>query len=249
MQDMGQGITLNQESSARRPGKRLLRAAVGAWLFITLLACWGCSRQPNQDAFLIRVGSQTITVAEFRQAVEMAGEDAFAGDGRTDSQDYKDLRIRVLNQLTEELVILEKANTLGLAVTEAEVNQAVDQIKADYPDNTFEETLLENAVSFAIWRKRLAARLLIEKAIATELVDQVVIRPEDVAEYYQAHYSGGTPAEALSEEVNKRIVTHLRRQKAEEMYKAWIEDLRAAYPAEINQKQWERLNKEQENVH
>lgn len=231
-----------------RLGKRSPRSAgLKRWavcLALALVILSGCSRKQAKDDYLIRVGSQTITVNEFKQAVEMAGEDAFAGEGDQLSSDYKDLQIRILNQLTEELVILEKAKALGIGISDEELDKAVNRIKSDYPDNTFEETLLENAVSFPVWRKRLAARLTIEKVIAKELVEQVTIRPEDVADYYHAHYPDGTPEDALEEDVNKRIVKHLRQQKAEENYKTWMEQLRAAYPVELNQEQWDRLSSE-----
>ncbi|MEJ2039109.1 MAG: SurA N-terminal domain-containing protein [Desulfosarcinaceae bacterium] len=216
------------------------------WFVFAVLALGACSQKPDQDDYLVRVGSQSVTVGQFKQAVEMAGEEAFAGEGEQKSGDFKDLQVRVLNQLSEELVILEKAKALGIGVSEAEIDQAVNRIKADYPDNTFEETLLENAVSFSAWRKRLASRLIIEKVIAKELVDKVTIRPEDVAGYYHAHYPEGTPEDANEEDVNRRIVKHLRQQKAEQDYKEWIEKLRKAYPVELNRKQWDRLNKEQE---
>lgn len=220
-----------------------------AWLALLQVVLLGCSQKQAQDDYLIRVGSQTITVNEFKQTVEMAGEDAFADEGESQPGDHKDLQIRVLNQLSEELVILEKAKELGIHLSEEQIDKAVNKIKADYPDNTFEETLLENAVSFAIWRKRLAARLMIEKVIAKELVEKVTISPQDIAEYYHAHYPEGTPEDAQQEDVNKRIVEHLRQQKAEENYKSWMEKLRAAYPVELNHKQWDRLNSESEKVH
>jgi hypothetical protein len=180
-------------------------------------------------------------VAEFNQVVDMVGEESSAGENNLNAKDIYEIKVRVLNQLTEELIILEKAKAMGLSVTETEIDQAVQQIKADYPDNTFEETLLENAISYKIWRKKLASRLLIEKVIAKELVDQVTISAEDIADYYQKHYPEGTPEDAPAEDVNKRIVRHLRKQKAEQNYKAWIEKLRGVYSVELNRQQWERL--------
>ena len=114
-------------------------------------------------------------------------------------------------------------------------------IKADYPDGTFEETLLENAVSFDYWKKKLGTRLLVKKVIEKELVDKVQITTDDVAKYYKKHYPEGISADEDADEINRRIVRHLRQQKAETAYKEWIEQLRQAYPLEINKEIWERL--------
>jgi hypothetical protein len=210
-------------------------------LGVGLSACG--SKSVDEDYFL-RVGDSIITVLEFKHAVAAAGEEAFPGEQQIPPAAKNDLRMRVLNQLTEELLISEYARSVGLQVTDEELDQAVAGIKADYPDNTFEETLLENAVSFQGWRQKLGRRLLVEKVIAKELVDQVAITSEDVAAYYQAHYPQSPSEDESSEQINMKIVHHLRQQKAEEKYQGWIEDLRKTHPVVINQKQWDRLTEE-----
>jgi hypothetical protein len=197
----------------------------------------------QEDDYLIHVGSSAVTVSEFKQAVQAAAEEVFPGEQEVNAAAQSDLRIRVLNQLTEELIITERAKAMGLSVSEEELGRAVAEIKGDYPDDTFEKTLLENAVSFLSWKKKLATRLLINKVIESELVDKVEITSQDLAEYFQDHYPGGVPEGENADEINQKIVRHLRRQKAEEMYQAWIEKLRKSYPVDIDQKRWNRLSK------
>ncbi|MGD9007441.1 MAG: hypothetical protein PVG41_05940, partial [Desulfobacteraceae bacterium] len=84
-------------------------------------------------------------------------------------------------------------------------------------------------------------RLLVEKVITKELVDRVEITTEDVAEYYKTHYAQGPPADQSEQELNMKIITHLRQQKAEKMYQGWIDGLRKSYPVSVNQKQWDAL--------
>ena len=43
--------------------------------------------------------------------------------------------------------------------------QAAAEIKKDYPEDTFEKTLLEFAVSYESWETRLRNRLLMEKVV------------------------------------------------------------------------------------
>lgn len=211
-----------------------------ALLLCVVLLC-GCGRKNAGDDVLLQVGGQFVRLAEFQRDVEAAAEEAFPGEHKPNPDSLNDLRVRVLNQLTEELIICEYAGGLGLEVTEAELDKAVQAIKADYPDQTFEETLLENAVSFQVWRQKLARRLLVEKVIAKELVDRVEITTEDVAEYYKTHYAQGPPADQSEKDLNVKIITHLRQQKAEKMYQGWIDGLRKSYPVSVNQKQWDVL--------
>lgn len=200
-----------------------------------------CSRPAQDNGYLIRVGSSTVTVSEFNHAVEAAAEDIFSGEPDISEDTQNDLRMRVLNQLAEELIITERGNALGLKVTSEELERAVADIKSDYPDDTFEKTLLENAVSFQGWKNKLALRLLINKVIESELVDKVEITSQDVTDYFQSHYPEGVPEGENADEINQRIVQHLRHQKAEEMYQGWIQELRKTYPVEVDQERWNRV--------
>lgn len=210
-------------------------------VFIGMVTVGGCSRDDHGNDYLMRVQDISISLIEYKQAVEAAREDAFPGEREIDIDVLNDLRVRVLNQLSEQMMILAFAKTNGITVSEMELEKAVEEIKADYPDNTFEETLLENAVSFNYWKGKLANRLLINKVIDRELVEKVQITTDDVADYYKTQYPDGVDADEDSDAINKKIVRHLRQQKAESAYKGWIETMRQAYPVDINKKLWESV--------
>jgi hypothetical protein len=231
---------------AAKPIRRCRIAAVIAAATLTLMTVGlavlaGCTKPPQDDDYLIRVGSSMITVAEFNREVEAAAEEVFPGESEVTAEAQNDLRMRVLHQLTEEMIICERGKALGLVVTDEELNHAVADIKADYPDDTFEKTLIENAISFQAWEKKLATRILVNKVIESELVDKVQMTSQDVADYLQTHYPEGVPEGENADEINQKIVLHLRHQKAEEMYPTWIEQLRKAYPVDIQKKRWNHL--------
>ena len=209
--------------------------------WICLLLFSHCSRPSQDNGNLICVGESAVTVAEFNHAVEAAAEDVFPGEQEISPETQNDLRMRVLNQLAEEMIIRERGKALGIKVTSEELERAVADIKSDYPDDTFEKTLLENAVSFQAWKKKLELRLLVNKVIESELVDKVEITSQDVTGYFQSHYPGGVPEGENADEINQRIVRHLRQQKAEEMYQGWLEELRKTYPVNVDQERWNRL--------
>lgn len=213
---------------------------LGLWAISLFVLC-ACSQKSKEDDYLIRVGQSVVTVAEFKRAVEAAGEEAFPGEEAISPSAINDLRVRVLNQLTEELIITQHAKQLGLHVTEEELEASITKVKADYPDDTFEKTLLENAVSFQSWKQKMATRLLIDKVIDQELVDKVEITSQDISEYFKAHFPDGVPEGEDADRINKRIVQHLRQQKAEKMYQAWIENLRKAFPVDVHEQRWNRL--------
>ena len=221
--------------------RHLLVILLTGTIIVWCLGCLGCSRDQKQDSYLIRINSITLSLSEFNQAVEAASEEAFPGERNLSEEVMNDLRLRVLNQLGEEMMIKAFAADQGISVADEELDKAVAEIKADYPDDTFEETLLENAVSFQYWKKKMATRLLVKKVIERELVDKVQITTDDVATYYKKHYPEGISPDEDADEINRRIVRHLRQQKAEMAYKEWIDLLRQNYPLDINKKIWGRL--------
>lgn len=202
---------------------------------------------------LIQVRDRILTVLEFNQAFEIA-KTAYPHNLRFESDDLKNAQLRLLNELMLEMIILERAEELGLEISDKEVEKAAAEIKKDYPEDTFEKTLLEFAVSYESWETRLKNRLLMEKVVDSELKDQIVITPEDIASYYKKNFdTKESDAENAGEikDINEMIITYLRREKTEEAYKKWIQKLKQRYNIEINSSQWEKISgsqyREEEN--
>jgi hypothetical protein len=216
---------------------------IAALLMIVMIlpAMDGCSRKKVEQTYLIRVRSLSMTPSEFNQAVKAVSEETFPGEQSVAPSVLNDLRMRLLTQITEEMMISAYAADHGIQVNDEELDKAVADIKADYPDNTFEETLLENAISFQFWRNQLATRLLVEKVIAKELIMPVQITSEDIAEYVKVNYPDGVPKDQHPDAFNQKIIKHLRQQKAELAYKEWINGLRQSYAVEINRPVWDRM--------
>ncbi len=215
-------------------------------MFLTLPVLFsGCSNPESnsQNDYLIKVGKRIATVLDFQKAFE-ATRVVYPHNMSQKSAAHKEAQIRLLKQMTEELILLERAKELNISVTDEEIKKAVAEIKADYPDEVFEETLLEYAVSYEAWEKALKTRILMEKLVAKELKDQIEITPDDISEYYKEHYKNGQLAPEMamnSNDINEKIVEHLRRQKTEAAYKLWIEKIQKKYEIEINKEQWEKI--------
>ena len=213
------------------------------FLFLFISACE--QKEPDlRKEVLIRVGDRVMTVLDFKNAFEIT-KIAYGNDINEQPEDLRKAQIRLLNQLTVEMILLEKAEELKISITEAELDQAVSAIKGDYPEGEFEKTLLEFAVSYDSWKDRLRNRLILEKVIEEELKNRITITPEDIADYYHKNYQGRQEEAETgqsSEDINEAIVKQLRRQKAEETYNSWIEALKEQYEIEINRVQWEKLS-------
>jgi FKBP-type peptidyl-prolyl cis-trans isomerase (trigger factor) len=152
----------------------------------------------------------------------------------------RELKIRFVGQLVDQLVLLEHARTLGIDVTDQELTKALEAIQQDYPDDVFEQLLLENAITLEEWKASLRNRLIIERVIRQE--GSIRISEEDVARFMaqldRKRRENAADRETAADQPppsDESIVDQLRRSKTEVAYAEWIAGLKQKYPVEINQ--------------
>jgi len=215
------------------------------FIFSSFLLINACSDPGalKKDEVLIQVEDQVMTALDFSKALEFSNT-AYPHNAIQDKGLLKTIRLRLMDQLIEEMILVQKAKELHIVVSEPEIQKAVDEIKKDYPDDEFRETFLENAVSYETWKNRLKIRILMEKVIRSDLEDKIKVTKEDISGYYKNQDPDGTldaEAAAGEPEMNEMIMKNIRRKKAEENYKEWIKNLRKEYKIEINKKLWEKI--------
>lgn len=215
------------------------------FLFSTLWLAGGCGDvgpdKGKEPPPLIQVGNVTIGAAEFNRAFEMAMT-AYPYDIVKQPYALRAAREQVLRELVERAVLAARAEALGIQVTPAELADAIDRIKKGYPEGAFDQALLESAVSYEAWKAALERRLLMEKVVARELEGGISVTDEEIRDFYKTHYADGAGAAAdLHPDIRKVIARQLRAEKIETVYGAWLENLKTAYPVEINRAEWRRI--------
>ncbi len=205
----------------------------------------GCadSESKCRDEYFIRVGDSVITVLDFKRAFEVV-KASYSHSAMQQPDAVKEAQLRFVKQMTEEMILRERAKDVGITITDEEVKQAVEDIKRDYPENVFDQILLEYAVPYQSWEKGLETRLLMEKVIAKELGDQIQVTPDDLSKYYEAYHNSDeltSDIKKTSKDINETIIRNLRRKKIEEAYKPWIKELQKKYIIEINKAQWKKI--------
>jgi hypothetical protein len=218
-------------------------------------ALTGCSdlEQKQKNEYLIKVGDRVMTVADFNKAFEIA-KAAYSYERIQKPEVIREVRLRLVKQMTEEMILLERAKEIGVTVTASEVEKAMADIKRDYPGDEFQKSLVENAVPYPTWKEGLKRRLLMEKVVAKDLENKIHITPDDISKYSKAHLSDAPMADdmkatehetsdgkATEKEKRNAIVKILRREKMENAYTPWMEELKKKYPVEINKKQLQKM--------
>ncbi|HAY39493.1 MAG TPA: hypothetical protein DCY53_09230 [Desulfobacteraceae bacterium] len=211
------------------------------WVGYTLVGCSDVEHK-QKDEYFIKVGNRTITVADFNKAFEIA-KNAYPHNSIQQPDVIREARLRLVQQMTEEMILLQRAEELGVTIKDSEVEKTLEELKRDYPDNVFQEILLEYAIPYRSWREGLKTRLLMEKVIAKELGDHIEITHDDISKYYEEHFKDDDTSSVVKEvpeDINNIIKKILRKEKMEKTYAPWIEKLKNNYVVEINKKELEK---------
>jgi len=194
-----------------------------------------CGQVPENDQVIIRAGDSVITGEYLNQVIEIAKTSY-----PTNISDKKmvQLRQKVIAELMEEVLIMERAREMGICISDNELEKAVMSIKKDYPENTFENMLLEQAIPFGLWKERLRKRLLIDKTIETDLKKNITISQKDIESFHHRYPKqsispiGDHPLknEIVKEATNSQeINSFLMKEKIEDSYNQWIKELKERY--------------------
>ncbi len=217
--------------------------------------CGDSEKHYMDEKVLIRAGGSIVTVRAFHEAFESSITSPSLLFQDPDA--LREKKYRILNRLSEELLILERARELNLRVSDEEAARVITDLKIDYPDDTFEKTLMENGISSLIWEKALRKRLLIEKVIRHDLSEHTFSTPLTLNENWDAGETetppeNKTPNDDSSEdpslesnEEESGIPAHTIAAEAE--YPDWINRLKQQYGIEIDWKLWEIIVQEQAN--
>jgi len=201
-------------------------------LLVFFVAC--SSPPPPPTGFLIKAGSLMVSENEFAQEMDLKLT-AYPYDIRKVPGEYNTMVLDLVSTLSEETVLLAAAKEKGINVSAEELVRAEEIFRKDYPEDSFEQMLLENAISYAVWKNRFKKDMVIDKLIQQELVEVQEITPEDMVEFYERldRSKASENTETLDE---AGLVEQLRLKKSQASYEQWIQGLKTAYPLEIDKK-------------
>jgi len=217
--------------------KRLIR-----WVFICgaifLVGCKGPEKLTG-PLLLIKTESMIVTNSDFLEELDLK-RTAYPYDIEKNPTAYNEMVMDLVQMLSSEALLLSAAADKGVNVTDQEVGAAEDEFRKEYPDDSFEQNLLKNAISYSLWKKRFKKKMIIDKLIDQELKQKVEITLQDIMEFYKKNNIADIPkndekALGLNHiETEKKLVSHLRLQKAQDNYDEWIQQLSKEYPVQIN---------------
>ena len=154
-------------------------------IFFSLWACgqWGGGLPEH---VLAQVDQEQITVDEFnREFKELISE----SNNEVKEANFGDLKQAYLDQMIERKILVQEARRLEMKVSREELNQAILEIRRDYPGEGFGEKLGLQGMTLEEWKARLEEKLLAEKMIRNVLHFRGELDAKEVLQYYETHTS------------------------------------------------------------
>ncbi|MFH2091190.1 MAG: hypothetical protein ABIJ31_02400 [Pseudomonadota bacterium] len=183
-----------------------------------------------------------VTDEEFSEELDLK-KAAYPYNIKDQAEEYNEMVIHLVKALSEEIVLLSAAHDLNIMVTDQQVDAAEAEMKKEYPDDTFEKMLLENAISYSFWKKRFKKNMIIDKVIDQELKQKIEISSQDIMAFYQKHADMIPESSDQVGDENKtfkneeHLISSLRMQKTQDSYEEWVQKLWNEYPVEIDKGQ------------
>ena len=171
------------ETERKEEMKKSLTLLIPAILLSSLWGCgqWGAGLPGHVIA---QINEEQIPIEEFdrefKELILEPGKEAKGTDIRTLRQEY-------LDQVIERKILVQEARRLGIKISSEELNQAIGEIKMDYPGEGFGEKLGLKGMTLEEWKLRLEEKLLAEKVVRRALHPQEKIDEKEVLQYYKDH--------------------------------------------------------------
>ena len=190
-------------------------------LAITLtLAAASLSASQIVEAIVLRVGDRIITSTQYAKRLR----DGYMEIEQTSTPDQiaakkADFKKVLIDELISELLIKDRADRIGISVTEAEIKEATNRLKEQYgitTDKQFDESLQKSGLTRADMEARLRETLVSNKVFSRELRSREELTDRELRERYdreKEHYR-------LPERAHLREIVILRPENAASADKA-----------------------------
>jgi peptidyl-prolyl cis-trans isomerase SurA len=144
----------------------------------------GCNSKESSGDALAKVNGKKILRAD----VDKYYRDQTSGSPQQPSgEEVISLRLAILKRLIDDEIMMQRAEKLGLLATEEEVNSKLNEAKAPYTQEQFEQRLKERSLTVDDLKREFRRNITIEKVINKEITSKISISDADIGGYYNAH--------------------------------------------------------------
>ncbi len=157
-------------------------------ILVLALCTFSASAAQVLEGIVVRVGDRIVTRSQYeRRLSDLFAEIDAAGRPEQAPTAKETARNNLVNELISELLIKDRADRLGLSVTDAEVKEAVSRLKQQYnisTDEQFDASLQQSGLTRGEMEARLRDTLITNKVFSRELRNRNELTDPELRERY-----------------------------------------------------------------
>jgi len=144
----------------------------------------GCKQKPGPDVVTTVNGHAIMRADLDRMYKAQIGQNP----GQTPSPEEADsLRLNIVRELIDEEIVEQRAAKMNLTPTAEEVDAKLNEMKAPYTEEQFNEQLKSSGRTLDDVKHDLRRTMTIDKLINKEINSKVTVSDADVTSYYNQH--------------------------------------------------------------
>lgn len=152
-------------------------------LLCLLAACGGRSSAPSSPDVWAVVDGREIR----RDDVEKAYRRVAPPNNPASEEEKTTAKLSLLNEMIVQDILVARAGTLGITLTDNEVENAYIERKKNMPDDAFQRELNMRGLTIDDMKAGLRKELLAEKVMEREVTAKVSVSDQEIADYFNAH--------------------------------------------------------------
>ena len=174
----------NRIALKRYPG---LRTQLALLLTLFCLLAPGRAGAEIVDRVVAIAGNRVVTTWALQQAIRVEYDPQAFAD-LTEAEKDEIIR-RKLDSLINNLLIAQKAATIGLAVSDEEVDATIKRVlkQNNMTEETLKQTLAQQGLDFSSYRNKIASDLLKSRFISKEIKSNIIITEKEIMDYAEKH--------------------------------------------------------------
>jgi peptidyl-prolyl cis-trans isomerase SurA len=167
--------------------KRILvvLAAVAAALSLA-----SCKHSPPANV-AAEVNGHAITMAELEKTYQSNAQQA---EGASEDQIMAQ-KIDLLSSMIIQEIMLQRAEKLGLAAVDADVEGEIAKMRAPYTKEEFDKQLSAQHMTLADLKAKVRSKLTVDKLVNKEITSKITITDADISTFYNANKASFNPPE------------------------------------------------------
>lgn len=141
------------------------------------------------EAIVARVGDRIVTRSQYLNRLDGGFREIERSAPPAEVASEKEkFEKELINDMIAELLIKDRADRIGITVSQAEITQAIERLKAQYgisSDEEFEKSLQESGLSRSMMEARLRDSLLTNKIFSRELRARADLSDRELRRRYE----------------------------------------------------------------